>query len=253
MVNISCLGIVGGSGLLALDVIKRQHTHLVETKYGKPSAPIIEGELAGQPVFFLPRHGATHSVPPHKINYRANIQAFADLGVEKIIGVAAVGGIDLSAKPQKILFPDQIIDYSWGRESTFFDGLDGHVEHNDFTLPYDMSLREQLINSARQCKINVIEQGVYGVTQGPRLETKAEILRMGRDGCTMVGMTAMPEAILAREKGIGYVTCAVVANYAAGVGSDVEITMDEILANLNGGLKDCIKIIATFCGSQQKD
>lgn len=174
--------------------------------------------MGDQDVLFLFRHGPGHRLSPHLINYRANIRALADAGVETVVAAAAVGGITDIAAPGHIVLPDQIIDYTWGRPHTFSDGPDAALQHIDFTEPYDADTHRQLLRSAAACGLNMVGAGVHGVTQGPRLESAAEIERMRRDGCDIVGMTGMPEASLAREAGLAYACCAVVVNRAAGRG-----------------------------------
>ena len=211
------LAIIGGTGLTrmqGLTVIRRE---MVKTPYGAPSCPIVFGELGGREVAFLPRHGSTHRIPSHRVNYCANIWALNSVGVKQIIAVGAVGGIHKDCTVGTIVIPHQIIDYTNGRENTFFNGGDEPVEHIDFSFPYNEELRAALVEGARAAsEISVVDGGVYGVTQGPRLETAAEITRMANDGCTIVGMTGMPEAALAAELGIAYACCGVVINPAAG-------------------------------------
>ncbi len=208
----------------------------METPYGAPSSPLSYGQIDGNDVVFLARHGKDHTIPPHRVNYRANLFALHGAGVDQVVAVAAVGGIHADMLPGVIALPDQVIDYTWGREHTFFDGGPEPVTHIDFTDPYCETLRRRLLNVAESCAMDVIDGGVYGATQGPRLETAAEIERMQRDGCTLVGMTGMPEAVLARELGICYASCSVVANRAAGLGEG-EIHMDEIQATLDSAMK----------------
>ncbi len=198
------IAIIGGSGLTQLDDFTTNHQETIETPWGQPSAPLCFGSLSGKHIIFLPRHGADHSIVPHKINYRANIWALNQAGVHSIIAIAAVGGIHAQAQPATIVIFDQIIDYSWGRASTFFEDPTIPVTHIDFSWPYSEHLRKQLISAAEISNIAIIPNGVYGCTQGPRLETAAEIIRMERDGCTLVGMTGMPEAALARELKMDY-------------------------------------------------
>ncbi len=236
------LGIIGGTGLSALDGLEVVKRMVVHTPYGEPSAPLTLGVLDDKEVVFLPRHGAAHTIPPHKINYCANIHALEEAGVTDIIAVAAVGGIGEGMGPGALVIPDQIIDYTWGRKSTFFeDGLKS-VVHIDFTEPYHTPLRQLLLACAKELKIDVLDKGVYGATQGPRLESAAEITRMERDGCTLVGMTGMPEAALAREAEINYACCAVSANWAAGK-SDEEITMEKIEAALTAGMAEVKRLL----------
>jgi 5'-methylthioadenosine phosphorylase/5'-methylthioinosine phosphorylase len=235
--------IIGGSGLsqlASLKIIEQQH---IETPYGKPSSACTLGEIYGQKVIFLARHGDPHTIAPHKINYRANLWALKQAGAEQIIAVAAVGGITPEMYPARIAIPEQIIDYSYDREQTFFAEDEQVVHHIDFSYPYDQALRQQLIQSATN--LNIQAAGVYGCTQGPRLESAAEIIRMQRDGCNLVGMTGMPEAALAKELEIPYACCAVIANWAAGK-TEGEITMPEILKNLEQGMADTETLLQHF-------
>jgi 5'-methylthioinosine phosphorylase len=226
--------IIGGTGLEQMDGVEEVQRHLLETPFGKPSSSLIEVIFEGKQVLFLSRHGEDHSIPPHKINYRANLWALKEFGVESVVGVAAVGGITAATGPGQVVIPDQIIDYTWGREHTFFDGPE--VEHIDFTTPYCKVLRESLLSAATADNVDVVSVATYGATQGPRMESAAEIRRMEQDGCDIVGMTGMPEAALAREIGLCYGCCAVSANWAAGK-SEREITMEEINENLKEGME----------------
>ena len=237
------IAIIGGTGLATLDTLKIIHQETRSTPYGEPSSPLVYGELGGQPVVFLARHGQHHTLPPHKINYRANLWVLHRIGVKQVIAVAAVGGIRADMDPGALAFPDQIIDYTWGRPCTFFEDRLTHVTHIDFTEPYCPELRERLIQTACALKLDARESGVYAAMPGPRLETAAEIRRLERDGCAMVGMTGMPEAALARELGLRYAVCAVVANWAAGKAAG-EITMAEIERNLAGGM-ELVKTLLT--------
>ena len=234
--------IIGGTGLSRLSHFTADRRESVTTPYGPPSADLLFGKLHGQDVIFLARHGDPHVYPPHRINYRANIWALKNAGVTSILAVAAVGGITPAMAPARIAVPDQLIDYSYGRDHTFFDKDLEQVTHIDFTEPYTPWLRDKLLNAASIAGIDVVNRGVYGCTQGPRLETPAEISRMERDGCDIVGMTGMPEASLARELDIDYACCAVVANWAAGKQTG-EITMAEIEANLHQGMADFAQIL----------
>lgn len=237
------IGLIGGSGLQQLQGLTLQREAQVETEYGPPSAPLAFGEFAGVPVVFINRHGRGHTLPPHRINYRANVRALKDAGVARIVAVAAVGGIAAAMRPGRVAFPSQIIDYTWGRAHTFFDGEDTPVTHVDVTDPYCEFTRGLLIDAAKAAGVDAATDGVYGATQGPRLETAAEIDRMERDGCDMVGMTGMPEAALARELLIPYACCAVIANWAAGRG-DGPITMQSIAQFLDAGMRDVTRILA---------
>ncbi|MSR13006.1 MAG: S-methyl-5'-thioinosine phosphorylase [Gammaproteobacteria bacterium] len=237
------IAIIGGSGLDRLSALQKVREHRVGSRYGTPSGAIIEGLLAGAPVLFLPRHGEGHSIPPHRINYRANIAALRDHGVEEIFAVTAVGGIAKTAGPGRIVIPDQIIDYTAGREHTFYDGIDGNLDHVEFGEPYTPATRQRLIAAANAVPLEVVTEGVYGATQGPRLETAAEIARLARDGCTLVGMTGMPEAALAREAGLRYANCALVVNWAAGIGGD-PISLAEIEQQLASGMRKVVRLLS---------
>lgn len=214
------LAIIGGSGLTTLSSLDVSHREVVRTPYGEPSGAIVFGMMAGQPAMFLPRHGYGHTIPPHMVNYRANLWAIASHKATGIISVASVGSIRADLQPGDLLIPHQIIDYTWGRKSTFFDGGNGSaVRHIDFTDPYDEALRQRIIAAAAGAGVTLKVGAVYAATQGPRLETSAEINRLERDGADVVGMTGMPEAVLARELDLPYAAINVVANHAAGRGS----------------------------------
>lgn len=231
----SVVGVIGGSGLARLEGLEVTERLAVDTPFGRPSAPLVRGRLAGADTVFLARHGPGHTIPPHRVNYRANVWALREAGVSAIVAVAAVGGIDAALRPGVLAIPEQIVDYTWGRASTFFeDGLED-VVHVDFTHPYCPVLRARLLAAAGALGIECIDGGVYGATQGPRLESAAEIDRMERDGCTMVGMTGMPEAGLAREAGLDYAHCALSVNLAAGRGGE-PLTMAVIGAHLETGM-----------------
>lgn len=232
----STLAIIGGTGLCSLPGMEITHQERVNTPYGEPSAEISHALVAGQKVLFLPRHGAGHTIPPHKINYRANLWALQHCGVKQVVAVAAVGGIHASFEPEMLAIPDQIIDYTHSRISTFYEEGLAQVTHIDFSHPYSEPLRQRLITACRQSKIDFCDSGTYGATQGPRLESVAEINRLERDGCTMVGMTGMPEAALARELGLEYATCALSVNWAAGRSAG-EISMADIERALVGGME----------------
>jgi 5'-deoxy-5'-methylthioadenosine phosphorylase len=231
----SNLAIIGGTGLTTLEnleIVKRQ---IVQTPYGEPSAPLSIGEFDGREVFFLPRHGYGHTIPPHKINYRANIWALKEAGAQNILSVAAVGGIRRDLQPASLMVPNQIIDYTWSRINTFFEEGLTHVTHIDFSEPYCEDLRQVLIKGCTELGIDIFTEGTYAATQGPRLETAAEIDKLERDGCDIVGMTGMPEAALARELELCYASIGVIANAAAGR-SDVPLTMEKIQETLSTGM-----------------
>ena len=226
------LAIIGGTGLYQFPGLENVTRQNVETPYGSTSAPVVRGELAGRPVAFLARHGEGHSVPPHRVNYRANVWALHSLGARRVIGVNAVGGIRADMGPRVVAIPDQIIDYTHGRFTSFCDVDGAEVKHVDFSEPYSAGLRAALLAAAARAGVAVVDGGCYGATQGPRLETRAEIARLRRDGCDLVGMTGMPEAALARELELDYACIALIANWGAGCGDEAEISLDEIFANL---------------------
>ncbi len=212
------LAVIGGSGLTQLANLDVSHREVLRTPYGEPSGAVTFGQICGRPVVFLARLGYGHTIPPHEVNYRANIWALRQAGAVGIISVASVGSIRADLKPGDVVIPHQIIDYTWGRKSTYHEGEECTVSHIDFTEPYDSGLRRRLIEAAQRAGIEVRQSSVYAATQGPRLETAAEINRYERDGADVVGMTGMPEAALARELGVPYAAISVVANYAAGRG-----------------------------------
>jgi 5'-methylthioinosine phosphorylase len=222
------LAIIGGTGLSQLanlDVSRRQ---VVRTPYGEPSGPLTFGSIRGAPVVFLARHGYGHTIPPHQVNYRANLWALKEHGAGAVVSVASVGSIRDDLGPGKIVIPHQIIDYTWGRMHTFFEN-EGPVKHIDFTEPYAAVLRARLLAAAKACGEEVIDGAVYAAMQGPRLESAAEIDRLERDGADIVGMTGMPEATLSREIDVEYAAIAVVVNHAAGRGASVRgIPLQEI-------------------------
>ncbi|HZP64753.1 MAG TPA: S-methyl-5'-thioinosine phosphorylase [Rudaea sp.] len=226
------LAIVGGTGLYKFPGLDNVERRAVETPFGAPSGEIVVGTLAGRRVAFLARHGEAHSLAPHRVNYRANVWALHSLGARRVVGVNAVGGIRDDMGPRVLAVPDQIIDYTHGRYDSFCDAQGAKVEHVDFTEPYSAPLRQALLAAAKRAGIAAVDGGCYGATQGPRLETRAEIARMRRDGCDLVGMTGMPEAALARELGLDYACVALVANWAAGCGGETSISLPEIFANL---------------------
>jgi 5'-methylthioadenosine phosphorylase len=231
------LGIIGGTGLTQLSNLEVTRREVVRTPYGEPSGALTFGRIAGKDVVFLARHGYGHTIPPHMVNYRANIWALQAQGLTEVVSVASVGGIRADLGPGVIAVPTQIIDYTWGRRSTYHEGEDRAVVHVDFTRPYCESLRQRILASAREAGQPVVDGGVYAASQGPRLETAAEIDRFERDGADMVGMTGMPEAALAREAQLCYAAIAVVANFAAGrAGSREGIKMEEINATLQAAL-----------------
>ncbi|HSQ80860.1 MAG TPA: S-methyl-5'-thioinosine phosphorylase [Casimicrobiaceae bacterium] len=222
------LAIIGGTGLTRLSTLAVAHREVIRTPYGEPSSALVVGELAGRRAIFLARHGHGHTIPPHRVNYRANLWALKQQGATAILAVASVGAIR-GAGPGDLVLPQQLIDYTWGRTQTFFDGNGAQVVHVDFTRPYSDELRSICLAAARDAGVPLADGGVYGAVSGPRLETAAEIDRMDRDGATLVGMTGMPEAGLARELGLDYASVCVVVNHAAGRGdSTAQVSLEGI-------------------------
>jgi len=238
------LGIIGGSGLTQLANLEITHRQVIRTPYGEPSGALTFGSINGHEVVFLARHGYGHTIPPHLVNYRANLWALQSVDAMDIISVATVGGIHAALLPGTIVIPDQIIDYTHSRKHTFHDGTDQAVTHIDFTEPYSQSIRELCMKAADEIGESYVDGGVYAAVQGPRLETAAEINRMERDGATMVGMTGMPEAGLARELDVNYAAVCVVANHAAGRGSSAHgIRYEDIGAVVDSAMQRVRRII----------
>lgn len=215
------LAIIGGTGLTNLANLQISRREVVRTPYGEPSGHLTFGNIGSAEMVFLARHGYAHTLPPHQVNYRANIWALRNAGVTRILAINAVGGISAEMGPGVLAVPDQIIDYTHDRKHTYFEGEEP-VTHVDFTFPFCERGRQLLLDAAKAAGMVLQTTGTIGVMQGPRLETRAEIMRLGRDGCTMVGMTTMPEAVLAREKKISYAALALSINHAAGLGTSAE-------------------------------
>ena len=242
------LGIIGGSGLTQLANLDVSHREVVRTPYGEPSGPLTFGRLGSQEVAFIARHGYRHTIPPHLVNYRANIHALASSGATRVVSVASVGGIRRDLGPGSLVVPHQIIDYTWGREMTFQSGGQGPVVHVDFTEPYAAAVRTLLLDVSRRIGEAAIDGGVYAATPGPRLETAAEIDRLQGDGADMVGMTGMPEAGLARELDLPYAALCVVSNWAAGRGDSARgIRFDSLEAVLQLAMTRVRRIIEAVC------
>lgn len=236
------LGLIGGTGLGAWDAIEGGERRTVQTPWGAPSGPLLHGRIDGHRVCFIARHGPGHRIPPHRINYRANLQALHDAGVRRVVAVAAVGSMDTAFPPGAIAVPDDLIDYTWGRVHSYSDDADHALHHVEFTAPYAPAVRKVLLAAARGAGIECGDGGVMAVTQGPRLESAAEIRRLVRDGCRMVGMTAMPEAALAAELGIAYGGIAVSVNWAAGIGDgDIHGEIERSLAEGMGRAQAVIR------------
>ena len=242
------LAIIGGTGLTDLANLQITRREVVRTPYGEPSGHLTFGHIAQgtakAEVIFLARHGYGHTIAPHEVNYRANIWALHSVGVTRVLAVNSVGGVSAEMGPGVIAVPNQLIDYTSGRRHTYFEG-DAPVTHIDFTFPYCNRARKLYLDAAKAAGIAVVEQGVLGVTQGPRLETQAEVNRLERDGCTMVGMTSMPEASLAREMGMSYATLALSMNHAAGRGTSSQgIKLEDADAVLKVGMAKVRTILA---------
>ena len=246
----SNIAIIGGSGFTELPGLEIINKIELDTPWGKPSAPITVAKVSGIEVLFLPRHGNPHTIPPHKVNYRANIWALHEHNISEIIAVNAVGGITRQMNPCRIVIPDQLIDYTHSRADSFHEENLNKVKHIDFTHPYSDSLRQQLIDAAARSKLDIVSSGTYAVTQGPRLETIAEVNRLEKDGNDIVGMTSMPEASLARELEIDYACCSLVVNWAAGKTDEI-ITMDIIEKNLREGMGKIQTLILTVLSNKE--
>ena len=246
------IAIIGGTGLSQLPELDIRESKTVTTSYGEPSAPLICGRLNSAEVVFLARHGNRHSIPPHRVNYRANLAALQAEGVDAVIAVNAVGGIRADMQPGTLVLPEQIIDYTYGREHSFCNGGDTELQHVDFTHPYSECLRQVLLTGLNDMEGHFVCGGVHGVTQGPRLETAAEVDRLERDGCDIVGMTGMPEAALARELGMDYVCLAIVVNPAAGRCRET-ITMADIQRVLERAIPRVKATIILACEQLSED
>jgi 5'-methylthioinosine phosphorylase len=243
------LAVIGGSGLSKLASLEITSRKVVRTPYGEPSGALTFGAIRGQSLVFLARHGYGHTVAPHEVNYRANLWALKEENVSGVVSVASVGGIRRDVTPGTLLVPDQIIDYTWGRRATFFEGVGAPVTHIDFTEPYSQSLRLRILAAARACGEGILDGGTYAATQGPRLESAAEINRLERDGADIVGMTGMPEAALARELDLEYAAIAVSANFAAGRGDSAHaIPMQRIEAVLEEAMGRVRRVIEQMVG-----
>jgi 5'-methylthioadenosine phosphorylase len=242
------VAIIGGSGLSQLGNMEVTQRRVMRTPYGEPSGPLTFGRIKEHDVMFLARHGYGHTIAPHEVNYRANMWALKDAGADCVVSVASVGGIRPDITPGMLVLPDQAIDYTWGRSSTYFEGAGVPVNHIDFTEPYSAQVRKKLLAAAKACNEKILDGGTYAATQGPRLETAAEITRLERDGAHIVGMTGMPEAALAREISLDYAAIAVVANYAAGrADSKRAVPLDKIGEVLDEAMTRVRKIIEQFC------
>ncbi len=236
--------IIGGSGLAKLSALQKTRRQVMRSPYGEPSGALTVGELADREVVFLARHGYGHTIAPHEVNYRANIWSLKELGVQGVFSVATVGGVRDDLGPGTLVVPNQILDYTHSRKSTFFEGADARVTHIDFTLPYAARLRAMLLEAAAAIGEPIVDGATYACTQGPRLETAAEIERIARDGGDVVGMTGMPETALAREAGLDYAALGVVVNHAAGRGaSKREIKLDDLESVMSATVTRAVRIL----------
>lgn len=236
------IALIGGTGLNTLPGLSIASLEQIDTPYGRPSSTITRGLWRGHNLLFIARHGDGHTIPPHLVNYRANIHALKTAGATHIIGINAVGSIDQTFTPGTLCIPHDIIDYTYGREHTYADGTASTVQHIEFAPPYDKELRQSLCNAINN-DVPLLTTGVHGVTQGPRLETAAEITRMTRDGCTLVGMTGMPEAALARELELPYACVAVSVNWAAGKSPTKTGIHDEIEQWISLGMANVLALL----------
>lgn len=242
------LGIIGGTGLTKLTNLEITHRQVARTPYGEPSGALTFGRLCGEEIIFLARHGYGHTIPPHEVNYRANLWALREHGVDRVVSVATVGGINPGFAPGSLAVPHQLIDYTWGRVHTFAVSGEKPVTHLDFTEPYCHAMRQDILRAAAQKNIAMRDGGVYAAAQGPRLETAAEINRFERDGADMVGMTGMPEAYLARELDICYAAIGVVVNDAAGRGAsrngireeDIQRVLEDLMSRVRVVLEELV-------------
>lgn len=238
------VAILGGTGLTRLEELTVLRREVVYTPYGEPSGPLTYGMLAGCEAVFLARHGYGHTIPPHQVNYRANLWALKSIGITEVIAFASVGSIHHRMTPGTLAVPRQIVDYTHGRPNSYFD--DGHVVHIDFSEPYDLKLRSAILDAGKTAGLTIHDGGVYAATQGPRLETAAEINRFEKDGCDMVGMTGMPETALARELDLHYATCSLVTNWAAGRNPSGETIHSEIREHLRAGVRQVYKLLGAL-------
>jgi 5'-deoxy-5'-methylthioadenosine phosphorylase len=236
------LGIIGGTGLNTLPDLSDMESLELTTPWAEQPVRVARGLYYGHPVVFLPRHGLGHRLPPHRVNYRANIAALKQAGAQRVVGVAAVGGIRGDMEPATLVLPHDLIDLTWGREHSFCDAEGDDLMHIEFAPPYDPRLRQDLASAAQTAEVDIINDGVHAITQGPRLETAAEIDMLRRMGADLVGMTGMPEAALAKEAGLPYACLAMVVNWAAGLGHGG--IHDEIAECIDRGRARVLRLLA---------
>jgi 5'-methylthioadenosine phosphorylase len=236
------IAIIGGTGLYDPHILANVREEEVVTPYGTVS--FKAGEFAGLAIAFIPRHGSKHSIPPHLINYRANIWAMKKIGVKSIIATTAVGSLNLAMKPGDFVLVDQFLDFTKNRVTTFYEGGDRGVVHVDVTAPYCPTLRQVLATAAHELGISVHETGTYVCTEGPRFETPAEIKAFTLLGGDLVGMTNVPEVTLAREAEMCYSTISMVTNFAAGI-SPQPLTHGEVLETMKANTENIKKLVMT--------
>jgi 5'-deoxy-5'-methylthioadenosine phosphorylase len=232
----SNIAIIGGSVLPKLFDFQMQRSELPATPFGNPASPLQYGSFAKRDIIYLNRHGIERRTAPHLVNYRANMWALHEAKIDIVIGLSVVGGIRADMTPGHIVFPNQLIDYTYGRPSSCYEEDFDYTKHIDFTHPYCPELHKVLIQAAQELHLDFTDDATYGVTQGPRFETIAEINRMERDGCDIVGMTAMPEALLARELNMRYTSIALVASKAAGRVDGLSISLDDMKTVIDDSL-----------------
>lgn len=238
------IAVIGGTGMNQWPGLEIQQRQVISTPYGPPSAPLLNGRVYGIQAVFLARHGEGHKIPPHAINYRANLWALQQAGIRDVVAIAAVGGIASWFAPGEIAAPVDVLDYTWGRKHTYSDGqADAELKHVEFTAPYAARVRQALLDGAKHAGISIAGEGVMAVTQGPRLESAAEVRRLQRDGADMIGMTGMPEAALAAELGLNYASLAVSVNWAAGVKGMGDIHA-EIHQSIESGMAKVRAVLA---------
>jgi len=241
------IAVIGGSIFSKLSNLQVEKESWPDTPFGKTSSPLKEGTYSDKKIIYLDRHGKERNTPPHLINYRANMWALKQLGIEYAIGLSIVGGIRSDMTAGHFVFPDQIVDYTYSRPSTCYEEFDVS-QHIDFSYPYDNALRAKFIEAAQELHLDYTDDATYAVTQGPRFETMAEITRLERDGCDIVGMTAMPEALLARELGIKYASIAVVGSKAAGRTDGLGVSISEIHQVVHDSIEELHRLLANVIG-----
>lgn len=240
------LAVIGGSGLYGLDGLEVETRTIAETPFGRSTGHLVSGRLNGGPILFIARHGEEHEVAPHLVNYRANVEALRQAGASAVLAVCTSGSLDPGLRPGSVAVPDQIIDYTWGRQHTFHEP-GGPIPHIDFTEPYSPGWRAEVLAALSEQDVTSRDGATYAAVQGPRFESAAEIRRFRNDGCTIIGMTGMPEAALAREAGLEYAAMCPIANLAAGLASE-ELTSEDVfgrVASMLGPIQGVIGVLAS--------